>query len=189
MNSKLIFEIPVYSETIETFQSRWSKDLYRSIEYSQTDDVEEYTRWYKMFYGPQMYFKYNRIIGVIEINVTINDIVLDIYKSRKLKFPYRTSRKTFLEFYPTTGNHFRIAEMTISNEDFEKELVIKIINQIKYCKEKYFKSVNYIDYARIEERLNYINFDHIIKDLQKLSLNDLSINSKKDILSPICDIE
>lgn len=86
MEPKVIFEIPVYSMSEEKFYKKWKFFNEYNIKHflELNDELGNYERWLKRFNLPQSIWKYNQIIGYIQIIIKGKDIILT-YGYAKIK--------------------------------------------------------------------------------------------------------
>lgn len=86
MNERIIASIPVYSITENSFNQKWNIFYEKSYNNTMFKDKEKYISTLEYVYFPTNSWKYNKIIGFIEIIVSKEDIIFEIYRSPKKYF-------------------------------------------------------------------------------------------------------
>ena len=109
MESKTIFELPIYCVSKETFEAYWGKQIAHYRETAMRDN-DPYSS--ERIVSPQCLWKYNQIIGYITISVSREDVAFEIYRClNKQRFSITSSRKNYIENCYCTGLHFRAVGM------------------------------------------------------------------------------
>lgn len=130
--NKLIVSIPIYSISEEKFNKKWS-DHHESVmkKLNYKPNRKDLLSVLKSNDFPKTVWKYNKIIGHIEILLSGNDIIFEVYKSNKKKFNYNSITKDFVEGYQSLNNHFYIDEK--NNEELKceiDEMVTEIVHEV-----------------------------------------------------------
>lgn len=121
-NEKIIFEIPIYSMSEKEFNRRWDKRKKFLTEYFMEhggDDEERAEIIYTGYY-PQYVWKYNQIVGFVEIAVAPRDISFNIYKTLDKKMVAISKTKHFIQNLHSISKHFPIEKK--SNAEIVKEI-------------------------------------------------------------------
>ena len=124
-NEKIIYEVPIYSMPEKEFKRRWDnwkKKWYdRSEQLGYTPErTEETVRMIMETQYPRNVWKYNQIVGFVEIAVSSRDISFNEQKTLDSRIQAVGKTKHYIQDMMTNGMHFPIDDM--QNE----ELVIKI---------------------------------------------------------------
>lgn len=124
-NEKIIHEIPIYSMPKKEFGKRWNswkKKIYDKSEqlgYSPEQTEELVKRTLEKQY-PRNVWKYNQIVGFVEIAISSSDIVFNVQKTTDSRIQATGKTRHYIQDMRTNGMHFPIRNM--KNED----IVIKI---------------------------------------------------------------
>ncbi len=103
MKEKLLFEIPIYSMNQNTFENKWEQFKQRNIEnYLKINpELGDYEYRLKKIYFPQYVWKYNQIIGYIQIVIKNRDIIFELFITKDKNIHYDGKTKHFIEYCPT----------------------------------------------------------------------------------------
>lgn len=158
MNIKTIFEIPIYSMTEKSFNSKWEK--IKQEEYNYVSKGKELNPEYKRILDehnfPMCVWKYNQIIGYIVISIQNKDIVFDIYCCTEKRYMAKSKSKKFIKNWYINGMHF------LSTPLSEKEIKEKILEYLKIIENEELNSKFYIDYSTFNNIFSYINITKLI---------------------------
>ncbi|MBC2077874.1 hypothetical protein HCA99_01440 [Listeria booriae] len=151
MEEKIIVTIPVYSIARELFYQKWNKFYEESC--TNTMYKDKYIDTLRDTYFPTNLWKYNKIIGYIEIRASKEDIIFEIYRSTKMRFPYRSKSKDFIELFSSLGNHFPILRKN------DKELKDEIKFFLGMIEKQDFQRIKnlYVDYSCFENFIKYFD--------------------------------
>lgn len=119
-NEKIIYEIPIYSMPEKEFNQRWGKEKTSLIErsISMGKSAEKASEMIYNLYYPQYVWKYNQIVGFVEISISMKDVSLNIHRTLDKRMVAVSKTKHFIQ--ELTPIHFPIKKM--NNE----ELLTKI---------------------------------------------------------------
>ncbi len=158
MNERIIASFPVYSITENSFNQKWNIFYEKSYNNTMFKDKEKYISTLEYVYFPTNSWKYNKIIGFIEIIVSKEDIIFEIYRSPKKIFPYNSKSKHFVGFFPSLGNHF--SALGKNNQDLKDE----IQQFLKSIEEHDFLGIKniYVDYTCFENFIKYFDLRNFI---------------------------
>ena len=159
---KIIFEIPIYSMSKKEFNKRWDKRKTEWIEDSVRigNSVEKAKEIIYVCYYPQYIWKYNQIVGFVEISIGLRDVVLNVQKTLDTRMVAVSKTKHFIQDLRTNGMHFPISGL------HNVEIVSEIDDLLKGIqKDLPGKMCLYLDtYNRIK---NHIDFMGIHADIIK----------------------
>ena len=159
MERKTLFEIPIYSMSEKEFNKRWKKRkdfLYNMfISGGSTEDNAKLGVSYSCF--PKCIWKYNQIIGFIQISVSRRDVWFDIYRSLDKIYYADSKSKHFIQNIHANGTHFYVSGMT--NEDIKQNILKELKSIEKYHLEKKF----YVDYSAFYNIFDYVDISQIMK--------------------------
>lgn len=156
----LIQTIPIYSMSEDTHYNKWKHYKNKCVtEFQQNGHTkEESEKGFNEIYYPQTVWKYNQVIGYIEILVSKQDVIFEKYFcNKKEKFYFKTTKKYFIEHNYQTGNHFYAAD--ISN----KQIVDKIREWLKIEINKNKK--RYYDLSEFNNIIDYLDIKSIMKNV------------------------
>ncbi len=161
METKVLFEIPVYSVSNEKHQDYWEKqretlDILGKAQGRSKDEIEN-GKYY--LFRPRSLWKYNKIIGYIEIRIGRDDIEAKVYKVMHIKrYQMVSDKRYYLEEIQSVGNHRRIYKK--SNTEIEAEIRI-LLDEVS----KHYFSGMYIDHETFDNISNTIDYNAIIESL------------------------
>ncbi len=159
MERKILFEIPIYSMSEKEFNKRWKKrkdSLYEFfINGGSTEEHAKHVVSCSCF--PKCVWKYNQIIGFIQISVSKKDVWFDIYRSLDKIYYADSKSKHFIQNIHANGTHFYVFGMT--NEDIKQNILKELKSIEKYHLEKKF----YVDYSAFYNIFDYVDISQIMK--------------------------
>ena len=159
MQEILLFEIPIYSMTKLNFDSKWKKFKQKMIDdyLNINNDLGDYKTQLNKIYLPFSIWRYNQIIGYIQISIENEDIVFDLYLTNDKNIHYNSKTKHFIKYLQTTGLHFYTGNKT------DNEIKDEIDNYLLMIKNDFLKKNNYIDITAYNNIVKSINIKKIIK--------------------------
>ena len=120
---------------------------------------EEYLNTMRSLYFPRYIWKFNQIVGYIEIIVTSLDVIFEIYMCHtKGRFVFKSKQKYYIEKIPTVGLHFPISNK--SND----ELKLEINRFLKMIENDFINKRRYIDYSTYENFIKYYDLRNFINN-------------------------
>lgn len=161
MEEKIVAAIPIYSTSKKIFEERWDSFFEKSFYKSSWKEFEkeEYFSQMKHLFFPRQLWKYNRIIGYIEIIVSPSDIIFELYLCvDKKRFHFQSRNKDFIRFSPTIGLHFPI--MDKNNEEIKEE----IGKYLKMIEKDFIPKNRYIDYSVYDIFIQYFDLRAFINN-------------------------
>lgn len=190
---KVITEIPIYSMSEADFRKRWkpkeNKAKYSFLwdkftaspyyhPYEKNNHMDAFIRFVqkldktsrceierevKSLWEGRDIWKYNQIIGYIQVVVTTsNAIEFNFYISRYERYRIDSPKKHCMYYENITGTHFPLLNM--SNNEIRTELR-KRLQQIR-LKELLSLKKAYIDLSTFNNIINYIDIKKIAEDLR-----------------------
>lgn len=169
MNIYDLISIPVYATNEESFIEKWNtfREKYINKLLGKSYTMREAKDMFVKFYSVDSLWRYNKIIGYIELvyNVRTGDIEFNVYKSLKKKIFYNKRISTCFDkiAYVGIAPNMHVYVRNISN----KKIIELIHNELNYIFDIYFKKNNYIDLSCLNNLCNYINFKKITEDYGK----------------------
>lgn len=159
MKSKVIFEIPIYSIKEDKFYQKWKdyKEKCKKRFLEHNDELGDYELWFDRSNFPKYVWKYNQIIGYIQISIKEKDIIFDLWLSKDKRYTYNTTKKHFIEYIPTNGLHFFVNNMK------DKEIKVEINKFLKIIESDFIKENMYLDRTIYDNLINIINIKNMIK--------------------------
>lgn len=146
MIAKKISLIPIYSMSKEKFNNKWKKKK------ESVDFVSE-------LYDPIENWKYNQIIGFVEVLISKQDIIFEVYKYRLQRYIFTSKRKKFMDNIHVNGTHFRIVGMN------NNEIRVNFMHYLDLFKDSFTSDNEYLDLEIINNTLESIDFKKIITSL------------------------
>lgn len=163
LNEKIICEVPIYSMPEKEFKRRWNnwkKKWYdKSEQLGYTPErTEETVKMIMETKYPRNVWKYNQIVGFVEIAIGSRDISFNVQKTLDSRIQAVGKTKHYIQDMMTNGMHFSIDNM------MNEELVVKIDEylddiqknlQKPFClyRETYNSVKDYIDYRGIQKEI------------------------------------
>lgn len=120
---RVVFEIPIYSMPEKEFNRRWDKRKKFLTEYFMEYGENSEERAKEIIftgYYPQYIWKYNQIVGFIEIAVAPRDISFNVQRTLDKKMVAVSKTKHFIQNLYSDGKHFPIGKKT--NEEIVGEI-------------------------------------------------------------------
>ena len=164
MIGNFVFEIPIYSMTEKEFKHRWDKwedDLRERSDQANhsEEETEEIVKSIMSNQYPRNVWKYNQIVGFVEISISNRDVVFNVQRTLDTRIQAVGKTKHYIQDMMTNGMHFPFD--TMENE----EIVTKIdtyLDSIEQeltkpfclCRDTYNNIKNYIDFKGLVEQSN-----------------------------------
>ena len=158
-DEKMIYEIPIYSMPQKEFERRWDK--WKNGWYEQSikmgHSVENAEKTVGMIMEgryPENIWKYNQIVGFVEISMSTRDITFNVQKTLDTGIHAAGKKKHYIQDMMTNGFHFRFRNMT--NEEIIAEIDVYLdsiecgLNK-PFClyRDTYNNIKSYIDFKKI----------------------------------------
>lgn len=162
MKTKVLFKIPVYSVSDEKHYNYWKKrnEDFENAGMLKGHSKEEIEDGKYFLLRPYCLWKYNKIIGYIEIHLSRSDIYAEIYKVIHIKrYQMISNRRYFLEKINSVGNHRKIKNM--SNAEIKSEIKLLLHEMYK----DYF-SGRFVDKETFNNISDFIDYNAIISELK-----------------------
>ena len=146
-----IFDIPIYSMSEECFNKKWDEAVASKIQnYDQLKNTG--------FFYPKCVWKYNYIIGHVEISVSYDTVWFDVYLVNMKHLPFLSEKKHYIVDQHVNGLHFYAL-------DFSNEVLRERIHQILYnIQLNYLKKPHWLDYTVFENVANYTDIRRIMQN-------------------------
>lgn len=155
-NEKTIFEIPIYSMTEKEFKHRWDKwenDLRERSDQANhsEEETEEIVKSIMSNQYPRNVWKYNQIVGFVEISISNRDIAFNVQRTLDTRIQAVGKTKHYIQDMMTNGMHFPIEKLTNSEIVSEIDTYLQSIEKgLKkpFClyRDTYNNIKNYIDF-------------------------------------------
>lgn len=122
---KIIYEIPIYSMPKKEFKRRWDNWKKKWYEHSEqmghsAEETEEVIMMIMEGQYPRNVWKYNQIVGFIEIAIGPRDVSFNVQKTLDKRMCATSKTKHYIQDIMTGGMHFPIGKM--SNEELLSEI-------------------------------------------------------------------
>ena len=156
---KILFAIPLYSQTEESYRIKWEKTFQKAFSLNQNDrtdkKIEEF-RSFQLSRDPNFY-RYNDIVGYAELVIDYKDILIYYHMNGDLRHVFnknikrfRGSKKIYRALSHTWGSSFT----NIDNRSIRRAVVASLKSIEKQSKDwKIIANINpYI------EKIQYFNF-------------------------------
>lgn len=160
-DEQVIVEIPIYSMPEKEFKKRWDKWKQKWYERSEqmghtSEETEEVISSIMRGVYPRNVWKYNQIVGFVEIAVGSRDISFNIQKTMDSNIHAIGKTKHYIQDMRTNGMHFQIKNM--SNEELVDKIDEYLVSIQKSLSGRFclylntFNSIkNYIDFRAIQK--------------------------------------
>ncbi len=130
-NEKIIFEIPIYSMSEQEFNQRRDKKKKKLIKWFMSfgNSEERAREIFSIRSHPEYIWKYNQIVGFVEIAISFRDLSFNVQKTLDQRMVALSKTKHFIQDMRMGGEHFPIVNM--SNEEilFEVEDYLKTLQK------------------------------------------------------------
>lgn len=162
MNTKRIFEIPIYSSSEKSFNRKWSERIQKAVNkwVNSGWQSEKAKSIIADLAFPRNIWKYSQIIGYLVIDISKTDVWFDIYaplSNRGLR--YDRTAKFFPQRWDLCNTHFRI-EDKMTNMQIAESMNV----WINLIWKKYMPNW-LLDLSIFQNTINYIDFLRLISDL------------------------
>lgn len=116
-NEKIVYEIPIYSMPKNEFKRRWDNWKKKWYERSEqmgytTEETEEVINSIMATQYPRNIWKYNQIVGFVEIAVNHRDVSFNVQKTLDTRIRAVGKTKHYIQDMITNGMYFMIGNMT-----------------------------------------------------------------------------
>ena len=157
-HEEILFEIPVYSMTQELFDKKFEEYIERQRGKYYED--EETRTLFRDFVFPMGVWRFNQIIGYIQIVATESYFKFLLWQGSKKKYSVDAKSKPMISLMDQCYVSYSSGE---SNEEFRHLLT----ERISRCYESFLYRHRYIDTTTFDNLVQYIDFSRIIKDAKK----------------------
>lgn len=159
MKEILLQRIPIYAMSEKTFCGKWESyktSCINRFQHSGQSAEEAKIGFERLFY-PKTVWKYNQIIGYIEILLNDRDVIFEKYMClKKKKYYYNTTRKCFIQPVYGIGNHFNATKLT--NQQIIDKICEWLDNEKKSNKNRYY------DLSEFNNIIHYVDIKSIMKN-------------------------
>lgn len=165
MKERILFEIPIYSMNQNTFENKWKKFKQTKIEedLKKNGELGNYEYWLNKANFPVSVWKYNQIIGYIQIVIKNKDIIFELFITKDKNIHYNGKTKHFIEYSPTNGLHF------FTDDKNDQDIKMEISKFLTMIKNEFINKNYFLDLTTYNNLINNINIKKIIEESQKLS--------------------
>lgn len=159
-NEKLLFEIPIYALSKSNFERKWEKRKKSEVDsYIKVGNSKERAfELFEKYNYPKNVWKYNQVIGFINIFVIGDDIELKLFCSREKNVRVTFQKKYFITDCMINGTHFYVED---KDNDFIKNEIGEFLEMIK---EEILPKKYYVDDSAYKNVIEYIDLKGIISD-------------------------
>lgn len=161
METKTLFEIPIYSMSEKEFDMRWKKkkdNLYK--EFISHGSTKENAKLYvsdNCF--PRCLWRYNQIVGFIRISVSRHDVWFDIYRSLDKVYYADSKQKHFIQDIHANGTHFYVSNYS------DTSIKSTIKEWLKSIEKDHLRKGFFVDYSTFNNIFDYVSIEQIMKSL------------------------
>ena len=168
IEDNVIFSIPIYALNSDQLQKR--VDAFISSLDSKYPPLKNMESSYKESVietatVPYRFWKYNHIVGFIEISAKLNDIYFNLYlpHAELKKYYWHSEKKVLLENVGHDCKHFRVFD-----DESNTEIITKIREHLKDVVVNIPKNY-YIDMEIFDLLTRYLNIKMLLKDVRERS--------------------
>ena len=158
-NEIMIYEILICSMPEEEFKRRWEKWKNKWYEYSEqmgrsAEETEEVVNNIMATEYPRNVWKYNQIVGFVEIAIGPRDIAFNVQKTLDKRIQAVGKTKHYIQDMMTNGMHFSFNSMTnaeiVAKVDIYLDSIEKEITK-PFClyRDTYNNTKNHIDFKGV----------------------------------------
>lgn len=160
MSNKILCDVLIYTITREEFDKLVEKNKNDRYQYLRLlrNDEDFSTRISHDEYVKYSIWKYNQMIGFVEIEIENRDIVFNLYLSNEKIHRFFTNIKKYFTFVPTNALHFWTDGKT------DKEIKRELYEFLQMIKEEFVNRKNvYLDTSTLDLLLENINLKKLIE--------------------------
>lgn len=164
-NEKVVHEIPIYSMPEKEFRRRWNKwkqNLYVQSEQmgNTVEQTEEFVSMIVRSQYPRNVWKYNQIVGFVEIAISPRDVIFHVHETLDSRIHALGKTKHYIRDTATSGIHFQIKKMSNLELVAEMDKKLQLIqNGLAKWFCLYLDTYNvvklHIDYRAIQRELEF----------------------------------
>ena len=159
---KVIFTIPIYAFDEKTLKEKVAKEISNIEQKSIGLDEDIKRRLIDHCTFPFRSWKYNHIVGYIEVSAGLNDVYFNLYVPfNKGRHYWNTTKKTLLINEGHDYTHFRVFD-----EDSNEQIIEKIYARLQDAKEIIPKRY-YIDFESFDSLSEYVDIKSLLHDFRK----------------------
>lgn len=161
MNSKILCDVPIYTIDKNAFLEKIKNETESRIEKcSQNGEMQsDLKRYIQRRMLEFANWKYNQMIGYIEIAIENKDVIFNLYLTDEKRHMYFSNIKKYIKFVPTTGLHFWTDDK--SNEEIKEE----IYTFLDMIKRDFVRTNNaYFDMSVFELLIKYVDLKKYIDE-------------------------
>lgn len=161
MKEKILFEIPIYSMPKNVFDNKWKKIKQREVEnlLKINDELDKYEYWINKIYFPISVWKYNQIVGYIQILIKNKDIIFELFLTEDKNIHFNGKSKHFIVYSPTNGLHF------FTDDKNNQEIKDEITKFLSIIKRDFISKRFFVDLTTYNNLINNINIKQIIEKI------------------------
>ena len=162
-NEKILFIIPIYLMPKNIFEEKWKKwkskwcEMMKKRVKSQ-EEIDETMDLIMTDQYPRNIWKYNQIVGFIEVAITSRDIVFNECRTLDKRIRVFSNKKHFIQDLHTNGKHFPIGKL-------ENEEIVRNIDEYILSINKRLPGKMWLDMETYDIVKHHIDFNGIHKEL------------------------
>lgn len=156
MKEIILFDIPLYKMCEKEYQEKYDKFIYKKAcdDYVVHGiDINLAIDKTRAFYHPKQNWRYNQIIGYIQIYYKNGTIYFDSCLPNINRFKFNSNKKHYLYYCMIGGYHFNIKNLT------NQGIGNKIKNYLESIKKEIYKGKYFFDYSTFNNV--YFNIDYL----------------------------
>jgi len=156
---RILFAIPLYSQTKESYGIKWEKTFQRTFSLIHIDRSDEEIKEFRSLYLSQNpnFYRYNDIVGYAELILDYKDILIFYHMNGDLGRVYNENMKRFRgtkKIYQAPSHIWGSSFRNIDNRSIRRAVVASL-----KAIEKQSKDWNIIvDINPYKEKIQYFNF-------------------------------
>ena len=154
-----LFEIPIYSMSKEEYDKRCMKYINRRVKETTKDNIDFYYDYLMEKYLKDRPWKYNQIIGFIDIYYEQRSIFFNEYITSDKNIRAVSNRKHYIKNTFLNSYSFYIKD-SMNNEEIKN----KISYYINSLKKDIYQKNYFFDDALFQKQVRYIDIKGMIKD-------------------------
>ena len=167
----VLFSIPIYAISKKNLAKKAKRKMEKYMEkYNVLYDEQKSELVEKHLTFPYRVWKYNHIVGYIEISAFFNDVYFNTYlpyTRKKHRYHWDTKKKTFVLLEILDAPHFPIFDDESNDEIFKK-----IRNRLEeITKNTYIIPRSYyVDMEQFNTISKYLDIKSLLKDIREINI-------------------
>ena len=171
MNKKWLCDIPIYAMSEHRYNDKLNRLREKYFRLNNSGSIDEYSKSIaNQNTRPYSIWKYNEMVGFIEIYVDGFDIIFDYYLADFERYNCFSSKKKHIMLYQPGYDHLFTDGKT--NDEIINDLKDSLNNIIDSMKN--YKKDLYYDFSMLDNVVKYIDLRKFVEDANKWIRGDIN---------------